>query len=79
MSVSLIRRVPLYDLLADDNLDATWQEFVDLVGDEDEVWECRFMRTSADLADDAPLGLVLLREGVEIATFPPTPQARSKN
>jgi hypothetical protein len=79
MSVSLIRRVPLYDLLADDNLDATWQEFVDLVGDEDEVWECRFTTTSPDVADDVPQGLVLLRDGVEIATFPPTPQARPKN
>ena len=79
MKPQLLRRIPWYDLLADDNRDPTWLEFVAQVTDEDEVWECRFDPPAAGGAERASGGLVIVRGGVEIATYPPTPERRRMN
>jgi hypothetical protein len=75
MNVQLIRRVPTYDIFADDNRDPTWLEFVGFIEDDDEVWECRF--TNDGSLD--PQGLVIVREQTPIATYPPEPSRRYLN
>lgn len=75
MNPQLIRRIPNYDLFADDNRDPAWLEFVDQIGDDDEVWECRF----ASDGSLEPQGLVVMREDAAIATYPPEPSWRYTN
>lgn len=50
-------------------------EFVNQIDDGDEVWECRFTPDGSL----EPQGLVILRENIEIATYPPEPSRRYMN